>query len=441
MHTVTQYKLAIFALLLVGSALFAGRLPAVPEPRLAQSEVPLLLAEASEMERGAYLVTAGNCASCHTTAGGELMAGGLRFETPFGAIYSTNITPDPDHGIGSWTLEQFVQAMRHGRRPNGDHLYPAFPYTAYTRLSERDLQAMYAYLQTLPAVASSAPSNQLSFPFNQRSLLAVWKMLFFSPGERAPDHTKSIAWNRGEYLVEGLAHCSACHTPRNFLGAEDPKLAYAGGTITDLVELDKYRVWSAPDLSSSGMGLGGWREEDLVDYLSTARNRFLESFGPMNEVIMNSTRYLQRKDVMAMAEYLKSIPSSQPSASVIPESGHDDAGAVLDAEVVMGRGRTVYNLHCGTCHLPTGAGDPEMGPRLNRGSLIVLDHNPASMINVILYSPQAPFPTLPEKWRHPMGEFQYELSDEEIAAVATYVRNSWDNRASPVSAEQVAAQR
>ena len=392
LHTVTQYRLAIFALLLAGIVLFA----------------PLLLADASELDRGAYLVTAGNCASCHTTAGGELMAGGLRFETPFGAIYSTNITPDPLYGIGSWSFDQFLQAMRYGRRPNGEHLYPAFPYTAYTRLSERDLRAMYAYLQTIGAVAVPPPENELSFPFNQRALLAF---------------------------------CSACHTPRNFLGAEDPALAYAGGTLTDLVELDKYREWSAPDLSSSHSGLGAWKAEDLVAYLHTARNRFLESFGPMNEVIMNSTRYLERKDVVAMAEYLKSIPSSKREISIDRESGGDHSGPAFDADVVMGRGRTVYNLHCGTCHLPTGAGDPEMGPRLNRGSLIVLDDNPASMINAILYGPQAPYPPLPEKWRHPMGEFQYELSDEEIAAVATYVRNSWDNRASPVSVEQGAAQR
>ncbi|MEM6543701.1 MAG: cytochrome c [Pseudomonadota bacterium] len=441
MHTVTQYRLAIFALLLGGIVLFAARLLAVPERDMVQTDVPLLLADASELDRGAYLVTAGNCASCHTTAGGELMAGGLRFETPFGAIYSTNITPDPLYGIGSWSFDQFLQAMRYGRRPNGEHLYPAFPYTAYTRLSERDLRAMYAYLQTIGAVAVPPPENELSFPFNQRALLAFWKMLYFSAGERPPDPTKSMDWIRGEYLVEGLAHCSACHTPRNFLGAEDPALAYAGGTLTDLVELDKYREWSAPDLSSSHSGLGAWKAEDLVAYLHTARNRFLESFGPMNEVIMNSTRYLERKDVVAMAEYLKSIPSSKREISIDRESGGDHSGPAFDADVVMGRGRTVYNLHCGTCHLPTGAGDPEMGPRLNRGSLIVLDDNPASMINAILYGPQAPYPPLPEKWRHPMGEFQYELSDEEIAAVATYVRNSWDNRASPVSVEQVAAQR
>ena len=391
--------------------------------------VPVLLSDASELERGAYLVTAGNCASCHTAPGGALMAGGLRFQTPFGALYSTNITPHPEEGIGAWTLAEFTRAMRLGERPNGEHLYPAFPYTAYTRLSDADIGAIFAFLRTLAPVSQPVPANELAFPYRPRPLLALWTRRSLTSGPQPEEPLQSGEWHRGRYLAEALAHCSACHSPRNALGAEDSKAPYGGGLLVDLVEVDKYREWSAPNLSSSAGGLGAWHKDELADYLHTARNRFLESFGPMNEVIMNSTRYLQRDDVDAMAVYLKSLPAIATAPGDEPDPQ------------VLGRGRTVYNLHCGTCHLPTGAGDPQMGPRLNQGSLVVLDGNPASMINAILYGPQAPEPPLPEKWRHPMGEFQYELSDAEVAAVATYVRNSWQNRAGVVTEAQVAAQR
>jgi mono/diheme cytochrome c family protein len=213
------------------------------------------------------------------------------------------------------------------------------------------------------------------------------------------------------------------------LGAEKTDAAMSGGEYLDRVLTGEYRPWYAPNLTSDERGLGSWSHADLSAYLKTARNVFLESFGPMNEVIMNSTRHLVRDDVEAMATYLKSLPAI----------AEDDAPAP-DART-MGRGRTVYNLHCGTCHLPTGEGDPEMAPKLNKGSLVVQADNPASMINAILYSPEAPHPPLPEKWRVPMEEFQYKLDDDEIAAVASFIRNSWDNSAGMVTPEQVARQR
>ncbi|EAQ97793.1 cytochrome c [Congregibacter litoralis] len=387
------------------------------------------MSEAELVERGAYLALAGNCASCHTAAGGEYMAGGLAFETPFGTIYSTNITPDEATGIGAWSDWDLLNSMRHGMRANGDHLYPVFPYTAFTQVSNDDAAALYAYLQSIPAVARENTVNEVSFPFNQRPLMAIWKLLFFTPGAYEVDEGKSDEWNRGAYLVEALAHCSACHTPRNILGAEKASAHMAGGEYFDRVMPDVYKPWSAPNLTASSRGLGAWTTEDLSAYLQTARNDFLESFGPMNEVILHSTRHLTAEDVNAMAVYLKSLPGVEPSPVSEPDT------------VVMGRGRTIYNLHCGTCHLPTGEGDPEMAPRLNRGSLVVQAENPASMINAILYSPEAPRADLPEKWREPMEEFQYILDDEELAAVATFIRHSWDNRAGPVTPEQVARQR
>ena len=357
------------------------------------------------------------------------MSGGLPFKTPFGTIYSTNITPDQHTGIGNWNEIDFLNSLRHGVRPDGDHLYPAFPYTAYTKASDDDILAMFAYLKSIKPVRTSPPQNDLVFPFNFRPLVAFWKLLYFRPGVYEAHEDQSDQWNRGAYLVEALAHCSACHTPRNNLGAERITAHMSGGEFLDLVGQEHYRPWSAPNLTATERGLALWSEQDLADYLKTARNDMLESFGPMNEVIINSTRYLEAQDIEAMVTYLKSLPA-------VPER----QAAVPDPEI-MGRGRTIYNLHCGTCHLPTGVGDPDMAPRLDRGSLVVQDENPTSMINVILYGPHLPSPPLLPKWREPMEDFQYLLDDEEVAAAATFIRHSWGNASGIVTTDQVARQR
>jgi mono/diheme cytochrome c family protein len=355
------------------------------------------------------------------------MAGGLAFETPFGTIYSTNITPDGATGIGRWSVEDFLRSMRYGVRPGGEHLYPAFPYTNFTRAADEDLLALYAYLLSLEAAEQAPTPNALPFPFNIRALMAAWKRLFFDAGPYEDDPDQSAEWNRGAYLVEALAHCGACHTPRNSLGAERRDQWMGGGSYTDRVPGGHYRRWSTPNLTPSTRGLGLWTREELVSYLRTGRNAFLDTFGPMNEVIINSTSRLAPEDVQSIALYLESLPAlDEAPGGAVPEN-------------VMGRGRTIYNLHCGTCHLPTGLGDPEMAPRLDSGSLVVQQDDPASMINAILYGPE--LAELAPRWRNPMEEFQYLLDDEEVAAVASFIRNSWGNRAGQVAAEQVAAQR
>ena len=415
-----------FLVLLVGASASLWRAPSVESGTIVHSED---LSTSELVARGEYLVTAGNCASCHTTQNGAFMSGGLAFRTPFGTIYSTNITPDQHTGIGNWNEIDFLNSLRHGVRPDGDHLYPAFPYTAYTKASDDDILAMFAYLKSIKPVRTSSPQNDLVFPFNFRPLVAFWKLLYFRPGVYEAHEDQSDQWNRGAYLVEALAHCSACHTPRNNLGAERVTAHMGGGEFLDLVGREHYRPWSAPNLTATERGLALWSEQDLADYLKTARNDMLESFGPMNEVIINSTRYLEAQDIEAMVTYLKSLPA-------VPER----QAAVPDPEV-MGRGRTIYNLHCGTCHLPTGEGDSHMAPRLDRGSLVVQDENPASMINVILYGPHLPSPPLLPKWREPMEDFQYLLDDEEVAAAATFIRHSWGNASGIVTTDQVARQR
>ena len=383
----------------------------------------------AQIERGKYLALAGNCASCHTTESGGFMAGGLPFETPFGKIYSTNITPDSGTGIGNWTGRQFLDSMRRGVRPDGEHLYPVFPYTAFTKITNEDIAALFAYLQSIPAIRQETKENEVSFPFNQRWLMSVWKTMYFDERVYEADESKSAEWNRGAYLVNALAHCSACHSPRNLLGAENSDMALTGGVFFDKVPSGSVRPWSSPNLTSAPSGLGLWVHEEVTAYLRTGRNSFVETFGPMNEVIMNSTRNLNDGDINAMAIYLKSLPSKET-----------DTGSTANNKV-LGMGRTLYNLHCGTCHLPTGLGDEEVAPRLAGGSLVVQTSNPASFINVILDGPESPDPPLPAKWRNPMEDFRYLLDDEEIAALASYVRNSWGNTAGKVTAKQVAKQR
>lgn len=357
------------------------------------------------------------------------MAGGLPFETPFGKIYSTNITPDADTGIGNWTGEQFLNSMRRGVRPDGEHLYPVFPYTAFTKVTDEDVAALYAYLQSIPAIRQEAPENEIGFPFNQRSLMVIWKAMFFNEGVYEADAAKSAEWNRGAYIVEALAHCGACHSPRNYLGAEHADMAMTGGEYIDRVPNGTLRPWSAPNLTSAPSGLGLWPLEELAAYLKTGRNSYVETFGPMNEVLLNSTRHLSDGDVNAMAVYLKSLP---------PNEGYTRATAKRS---VLGMGRTLYNLHCGTCHLPTGLGDEESAPRLGGGSLVVQASNPASLINVILDGPELPDPPLPTRRRKPMEDFRYLLDDSEVAALASYLRSAWGNTGGEVTAKQVAEQR
>lgn len=386
----------------------------------------------SEVEqRGEYLATAGNCVSCHTTDDGSPFAGGLAFETPFGTIYSTNITPDAEAGIGQWTLEDFTKAMRHGEAPGGKHLYPVFPYTSYAKVSDEDIAAIYAYLKTISPVSSTAPENELSFPYNQRWALGLWKAVFLDDSRFEPVPDQSEEWNRGAYLVEGLGHCGMCHTPRNFLGANDNSLAMTGGAYMTRFE-GKLSEWSAPNLTSADSGLAIWTVDDITDYLKLGVSHRAGVFGPMNEVVLNSTRHLSRDDVRAMAVYLKSLPANAL-----------DSGAPASAEVLRA-GSLQYDIHCGSCHLPTGEGSPEQGPPLI-GSPVVLDANPASLINITLFGAQTPHISPSREWEARqwirMEPFENLMSDEQMAAALSFIRATWGHEAGAVTPEQVAAQR
>jgi mono/diheme cytochrome c family protein len=374
--------------------------------------------------RGKYLAAAGDCVSCHTRRDGEPFAGGVGFETPVGTIYSSNITPDRETGIGQWTTADLRKAMHEGIGRGGKRLFPAFPYTAFTKVSDQDVDALYAYLVSLKAVRYSPPAN--GFLFSQRWAVSIWNAIYFEPGRFVPDQGKPADWNTGAYLVQGLGHCGACHTPRNRLLAEDADRAFAGGSVTDEVAPGKARRWSAVNLTPARDGLAAWSVDELARYLKTGYSLRAGAFGPMVDVVANGTMQLTAEDVHAMATYLKALPPREgawpPSAA-----GQPDLGA------------SIYKERCEKCHMSSGRGGFLTAPPL-AGSAIVQAEDPSSLVNIILYGQGSPH-NLPANAWETMKAYADVLSDEQVAAAGSYVRASWKNRAAPVTASQVATQR
>jgi mono/diheme cytochrome c family protein len=366
-------------------------------------------------------VNAGNCVSCHTRPGGGSFAGGVAFQTPLGIIYSTNITPDRTTGIGSWTERDLKRAMREGVGANGSALFPAFPYTSFTRVTDADIAAIYAYLCTLPPIRYIPPGNGFLL---QRWALRFWKAAVLEPGPRAPDPTRSSEWNRGAYLVEGLGHCSACHTPRNTFLAEIISRRYGGGRIMSAVDQHRERPWSAVNLTSSRDGLASWSESELTKYLKSGFSRRAGTFGPMNEVIVNSLSKLSDADVHAMAAYLKTLA---PIAAPVRVRARPDP-----------RGESIYEQRCKQCHLASGRGGILTAPPL-AGSAVVQASDPASLINIILYGAPTPESLSSGPWEA-MKPYADVLTNEEIAAVSNYIRASWGNESRPVSVAEIARQ-
>jgi len=413
---------------------------------------PARIPDAALVERGRYLAVAGDCVSCHTRPNGMPFSGGRALNTPFGVIYSANITPDAGTGIGTWSETQFGRALREGIGADGKRLYPAFPYTSYTKVTDSDVSALYAYIRSLRPVRYTPPQNVMPFPFGIRVLLGAWNMLFFDAGRYVQDTTRSAEWNRGAYLIQGLGHCGSCHTPRNRLGGERTASALTGGVylddIADEVVEEKVtpmdertvRSWSSPNLTPARNGLGAWSFEQIVAYLKTGHNEHAGAFGPMIEVIANSTSRLSDPDLQAIAFYLKSLPPQ----TEVPSADRLDAG--------LKAGAAVYTARCGDCHQPTGLGIPpaahasasKSAPPL-AGNAVLQAPNPAALINVILYGAHGGALAADSNgtWPWPkMSGFELSvgLDDEQIAALCTYVRSSWGNRAGSVSAADVAKQ-
>jgi mono/diheme cytochrome c family protein len=373
------------------------------------------------VERGRYLVAAADCVGCHTTLnGGKPFAGGRPIETPFGNIVSPNITPDAETGIGSWTDEQFDNAVRRGIRPTGERLYPAMPFTAYTKMSRDDVVAIRAYLNTVTPVRNEVVTNQLPFPFNIRTSMRVWNALYFTSGEFKPDPTKSSEWNRGAYLVQGPGHCTSCHTPKTFLGGDKTDEHLRGSYL---------QGWFAPDITNdSRAGLGQWSIGDITTYLKTGHNRVTAATGPMTEVITYSTSQMTDSDLVAIATYLKSVPGRPGNATAMSK---DDP--------VMVAGQAIFRDQCSGCHSLDGRGVPQLFPSLADSSL-VRSSDPATLIRVILRGSRS-VATAAEPTAPGMPSYEWQLNDAQVAAVASYIRNAWGSAAAPVSSQRVSEAR
>ena len=396
--------------------------PPVTQDAAAAPETP---AVDPVVERGKYLAQAGDCVSCHTRPGGEAFSGGRPISTPVGMIYSTNITPDTETGIGAWTEADLIKAMHEGVAKDGHHLFPAFPYTAFTKVTDDDVKAIYAYLRTLTPVHYTAPANGILL--SQRWAMTFWNALFFKPARFQPDPKQSEEWNRGAYLAEGLGHCSACHSPRNLFMAEDESRSYAGGHIDEEVQDGKIRRWSAINLSPAAGGLGKWTVADITKYLQSGFAPLRAGvFGPMNDVVANSMHYMNDADVHAIAVYLKSVPERTVEAKPIPADQ-------------MKLGAATYKDTCEKCHGASGRGGFLQAPPVD-GSAIAQAADPSSFINIILYGPTIAPGVKTGAWET-MKPYADSMSNDDVAAVANYVRGSWSNKASPITPADVARQR
>jgi nicotinate dehydrogenase subunit B len=365
---------------------------------------------AATIARGEQLAALGNCAECHTTLGGALNAGGRALQTPFGTIYATNITPDVETGIGAWSYPAFERAMRDGLHRDGRQLYPAFPYTHFARTSEADLQALYAYLMAQPAVRATRPANTLAFPFNLRPLLAGWNALFHQRREFKPDPAKSELWNRGAYLVESLGHCSACHSPRNALGAEQRGAHLAGGFAEG---------WEAPPLTSLSHAPIPWSEDELFAYLRTGHSRHHGvAAGPMAPIVRD-LKALPDPDIRAMAVYLGSFSDTAIDASAA-EALATRLESGTRVTVAASTGARLYQGACAVCHevggLPLFGSRPSLALNSNLHSA-----RPDNLVQIILDGVTTPA----SSDLGYMPAFRHSMSEAQIEELVTFLRRQF----------------
>jgi mono/diheme cytochrome c family protein len=414
-----------------GAAHPATSLPQPPPLRcgsleLAGQGASPMPAASGELARGQQLLRLGNCASCHTIPGGALLAGGRAIPTRFGTFYAPNITPDMRTGIGRWSEQDFWRALHEGLAPDGTALYPAFPYPEYTKLERRDVDAMYAYLRSLPPVAATNRAHELHFPYNVRALLSLWRALYFRAGTYRADASRGAEWNRGAYLVQALAHCSACHAPRNLLGAERA----VGPTGAQILG------WYAPSLlDAREAGVHDWSMPDIVALLGAgavgtaggpvpARTPAV-TLGPMAQVVFESLQYASREDLEDIARYLQTL--SALTATPVAARASDQ---------MLYEGQSLYARHCASCHGERGQGRGPLGPPLALDRALSMS-SVIDPIRVVLFGGYASG-TAGNATPFGMPPFSEQLTDDQIALVLTYVRQSWGNGAAAVPASAVA---
>ncbi|MET0266587.1 MAG: c-type cytochrome [Duganella sp.] len=378
----------------------------------------------ARLARGAYLARAGNCMACHTVRGGPEYAGGRAIATPFGEIMTPNLTPDLDTGIGRWSADDFWRALHHGVSKGGRLLYPAFPYPNYTRISRDDADALHTWLRTLTPVQQANQQHRLRFPYNQQLLLAAWRALYFRPGEYQVDSRQSLDWNRGAYLVQGLGHCSACHSPRNWLGASSGE-SLSGALLDPL-------GWYAPPLQAgTGSALADWPAEHLPALLKTGVAPRATMSGPMAQVVQQSLQHLSDADIAAMTLYLRSLPPS-PEVKEKPAGKRQDSA---QAAAFIAAGARLYQKHCVDCHGANGGGQAPHYPALAGNQAL----NTAPVVNPVRIILNGGFAaaTAGNPRPYSMPAFGHVLDDTEVAQLLSYLRGSWGNQAAPVSATEI----
>jgi mono/diheme cytochrome c family protein len=388
--------------------------------------IPAALAQRQgDVAHGEYIYRVADCAACHTKPGGETLAGGFPLVTPMGTIYSTNITPDRETGIGNYDLTDFARAVRLGARPDGKRLYPAMPYTAYAKMSDEDVQDLFAYLQKdIAPVKKATPAPTLSWPFNMRWAMAFWNVAFLDSAHFAPDPNKDAQWNRGAYIVEGLEHCGECHTPRHITQNLDNAQKFAGAVL---------QGWKAYNITSSKQsGLGGWSDDALAAYLSTGHaDGHSSASGPMAEAVDNSLRYVKPDDIHAIVVYLRSIApiDNAPAIVALPLAANE-------ASPPSGLGQQVFSGNCANCHDWNGKGVQSPYAALV-GSRTVNDPEATNLIAILLAGSKAPLPIQNAF----MPPFANGHTDDELAAVANFVSAYFGNGATKLTAADIAKAR
>ncbi len=380
----------------------------------------LLLAggSAHAMSAGEYVAKAGDCTACHSVPGGKALAGGMKFPTPVGDIYATNITPDKQHGIGNYSFDEFDRALRQGIAKDGHRLYPAMPYTSYAKMSEQDMRALYDYLMhEVPAQTTANRESDIHWPLSMRWPLALWNQLFHDDRPYQPDNGQSAQWNRGAYLVQSLGHCGSCHTPRGWAmqekGLDDTAAEFLTGA-----ELDG---WYAPSLR-------GLKQDEVVALLKNGRSQHAAVAGPMGDVVAHSTQYLSDDDLNGIALYLHGLTVETPkttATSSVPGS-------------IMASGRQTYAMYCSTCHGNKGEGSDNVIPALAGNPSVTAD-NPLTALRVVLEG--AHTPVTQQAVALVMPGYGWILNDQKAADLMSYLRGSWGNQAAPVTAQQVQAAR
>jgi alcohol dehydrogenase (quinone), cytochrome c subunit len=404
---------------------------------LTASLPPLAHAEAADrslVQLGQYLARLGDCFACHTAPQGKPFAGGLPMNTPMGTIYSTNITPDRVHGIGTYSEAEFANALRKGIAQDGHNLYPAMPYPSFSKLDSADIKALYAYFMLgVAAVPEPNKPATIPFPLNMRWPLKLWNLVFLPSASYVLKPERDAVWNRGAYLVQGLGHCGACHSPRGVafqeLALDEQGLPFLSGGVLD--------GWSAPNLTGNeNTGLGRWDEHQLASFLRTGTNAQATAFGSMTSVINNSTQYLNDADVVAVSRYLKSLRPAKPAE--VPVHAYADAqtSRILRANAGMTPGADTYAEFCIHCHAIDGRGNTaNLAPLA--GNPNVLDPDPSSLIQVVLNgSDTLVIKGLPAPY--PMPGFSRLLNDQQISDVLSFVRSGWNNNSAPVPPSAVA---